>query len=61
MSKMLKDRGTFYLILGTDHLAISDFQKAADLLAKQNRAEEHAEMIEVINTLKEIPKVAETS
>lgn len=59
--QIYKDRGTFYLILGTDHLAISDFQKAADLLAKQNRAEEHAEMIEVINTLKEIPKVAETS
>lgn len=60
-AQIYKDRGVFYLVLETNHLAIADFQKAADLLAKQNRAEEHAEMIEVINTLKEIPKVAEIS
>lgn len=56
-----RDRAWFHLELGNDQLAIPDLQQAANLHAKQNQPEEHAEMIKVINALKSNPSVAKTT
>lgn len=53
------ERAWFYLEFGPLQLAISDYQQAADLLAKQDRTEEFNEIIATIKVLKENSKAIE--
>lgn len=55
------EKASFYLEFGPLQPAISNYQQAADLLAKQDRKVESSEMIEIVKALKENFKDIEES